>query len=272
MILTWIIIHGKWLGRELGYRTANMKIDSSSTNLESWTYVINWGVRWKKLRWVGVYLPHLSTFESHFLDFDEDIYGETIEVVPLYKLRENRKFDTLPELAIQIWKDIESMKSMENHTRYIAIAGMSKNRVIGNNGKIPWHIPEDFKHFKDTTFGHPIIMGRKTFESIWRVLPGRENIILTRKDFTHEGITVIHSIEEVSSYLQKKNILKAFICGWTEIYREFFERALTDEVILSVIDMDISGDAHFPEFEKDFTLESEESREGFTIQNWIRKP
>ena len=67
---------------------------------------------------------------------------------------------------------------------YIAIAAMAHNRVIGNQGKIPWHIPEDFTHFRETTKGHPIIMGRKTFESIGRILPGRENIVLTRGDFS----------------------------------------------------------------------------------------
>jgi dihydrofolate reductase len=67
---------------------------------------------------------------------------------------------------------------------YIAIAAMAHNRVIGNQGKIPWHIPEDFAHFRETTKGYPIIMGRKTFESIGRILPGRENIVLTRGDFS----------------------------------------------------------------------------------------
>lgn len=72
------------------------------------------------------------------------------------------------------------MKSMKNHTTLIAIAAMTKNRVIGNHGKIPWHIPEDFKHFKETTLGCPIIMGRNTYISIGRSLPGRENIVLTQ--------------------------------------------------------------------------------------------
>ncbi len=69
---------------------------------------------------------------------------------------------------------------------YIAIAAMARNRIIGNEGKIPWHIPEDFAHFRATTKGHPIIMGRKTFESIGRILPGRENIVLTRGEFSFD--------------------------------------------------------------------------------------
>lgn len=69
-------------------------------------------------------------------------------------------------------------------SKYIAIAAMSENRAIGKEGKIPWYLPEDWKHFKETTAGSPIIMGRKTYESIGRPLPGRENIVLTRGEFT----------------------------------------------------------------------------------------
>lgn len=71
-------------------------------------------------------------------------------------------------------------------TQLIAIAAISTNRAIGRDGKIPWYIPEDFAHFKSTTSGSPIIMGRRTFESIGRPLPGRENIVLSRSQFTHE--------------------------------------------------------------------------------------
>ena len=87
---------------------------------------------------------------------------------------------------------------------YIAIAAISTNRAIGKDGKIPWYIPEDWKHFKETTAGSPIIMGRKTYESIGRPLPGRENIVLTRGEFSAPGITVLHSIEELMAYLQRQ--------------------------------------------------------------------
>ena len=97
--------------------------------------------------------------------------------------------------------------------KYIAIAAMARNRVIGNEGKIPWHLPEDFRHFKSTTEGHPIIMGRKTFESIGRILPGRENIVLTRGEFTFPGLTVIHSLDELDRYLSEKEYPIAFVCG-----------------------------------------------------------
>lgn len=154
--------------------------------------------------------------------------------------------------------------------KYIAIAAMARNRIIGNHGKIPWHIPEDFKHFRETTAGYPIIMGRKTFESIGRVLPGRENIVLTRGDFVHDGVTVFQSIDDLEWYLLTKNSEKAFICWGSQIYEEFFRNGKTDEVILSVVDMEPDGDAAFPYFEEAFTKSSEEKHDGFIIEHWIR--
>ena len=79
------------------------------------------------------------------------------------------------------------------------IAAMTVNRVIGKDNKMPWHLPEDLKHFKASTMGKPIVMGRKTFESIGRPLPGRHNIVITRQnDFVAEGISVVESFEEAS--------------------------------------------------------------------------
>lgn len=160
---------------------------------------------------------------------------------------------------------------------YIAIAAMAKNRIIGNEGKIPWHLPEDFKHFKATTQGHPIIMGRKTFESIGRILPWRENIVLTRGDFSFPWLTVLHSLDELDGYLEKKYAppvesitreIRAFICGGAQIYEEFFRIGKTDAVILSVVDMIPDGDTAFPYFEEWFTKIQEERRDGFTIEHW----
>lgn len=152
--------------------------------------------------------------------------------------------------------------------KFIAIAAMARNRIIWNNGKIPWYIPEDFKHFKETTEWCPIIMGRKTFDSIGRVLPGRENIVLTRWDFNFPGVTVVHSIDELELYLSKHGINRAYICGGSQIYEEFFKLGKTDEVILSIIDMIPEGDAAFPYFEEDFTKIAQDKREGFVIEYW----
>lgn len=155
-------------------------------------------------------------------------------------------------------------------TKFIAIAAMAKNRIIWNEGKIPWHIPEDFKHFKETTVGYPIIMGRKTFESIGRILPSRENIVLTRGNFSFDGLTVLNSIDQLDQYLESKDIEKAYICWGSQIYEEFFRNGKTDEVILSIIDIEPEGDRAFPYFEENFTKSSHDTREGFTIEHWIR--
>ena len=83
-----------------------------------------------------------------------------------------------------------------------AIAAMSENRVIGRGKEIPWHIPEDFKWFKETTMGHVLVMGRLTFESIGKALPGRETLVLSRGNFSHPDVSVIRSLDEVDAHLE----------------------------------------------------------------------
>lgn len=153
---------------------------------------------------------------------------------------------------------------------YIAIAAMAENRIIGNKWKIPWYLPEDFHHFKETTEGSPIIMGRKTFESIGRVLPGRENIVLTRGEYSFPGVTVFHSVDELDMYLIENWNQKAYICGWSQIYEEFFRNGKTQEVILSVVHANPEGDTAFPYFEENYTKTKQDKRDGFTIEYWIR--
>ena len=157
-------------------------------------------------------------------------------------------------------------------TTFIAIAAISENRAIGKDGKIPWYIPEDWKHFKETTVGHTIVMWRKTYESVGRPLPGRENIILSRGWTNYEGTTSITDIEKLWEYLRNQWAKESFICWGSQIYREFFDRWLVDEVILSRIDMTVEwADAFFPDFESAFILERTDPREGFTIEYWKRK-
>ncbi|MCI5108522.1 MAG: dihydrofolate reductase [Candidatus Pacebacteria bacterium] len=122
------------------------------------------------------------------------------------------------------------------------IVAASINNVIGNKGKIPWYIPRDFKYFKETTMGHPIVMGRKTFESIGKPLPGRENIILSRKEFEHEGCKVVHSLEEILSI--KEDV---FVIGGSEIYRQFLSHA--DKIYLTRVHKKVDGDTTFPEID-----------------------
>lgn len=154
---------------------------------------------------------------------------------------------------------------------YIAIAAISENRAIGKDNKIPWYIPEDFKHFKETTLGSPIIIGRKTYESIGRPLPGRENIILSRSGTSYPWTTSITSVDALDEYLASRWTEKAYICGGWEIYQLFFNLGKTSEVVLSRVDMMIEdADAFFHDFEGGFTCISKDKREWFTIEHWIK--
>lgn len=121
------------------------------------------------------------------------------------------------------------------------IIAMSQNGVIGNQNKLPWHLPEDLKHFKMLTMGHKIVMGRKTFEAIGRPLPGRENIVLTR-DMAYKvsGISIIHAPDEIGDVAAEE----IFVIGGAEIYRLFLPKA--DRLYVTLIKQDFSGDAFFP--------------------------
>jgi dihydrofolate reductase len=133
------------------------------------------------------------------------------------------------------------------------IWAMDENRVIGKNNQLPWHLPEDLKFFKKVTMGHPVAMGRKTFESIGRLLPGRENIIITRnREYLCEGCTVIYSVEEFLNYCQKKDD-EVFVIGGAEIFRELIP--VVDRLYLTMIHDQFEGDTFFPEISfEDFEL------------------
>ena len=134
------------------------------------------------------------------------------------------------------------------------IAAMAHNNVIGKDNTMPWHLKEDLQHFKKVTMGCPIVMGRKTFDSIGRALPGRENIILTRdKNYQVDGVTICHSREDLLEYLKENSIPKVFIIGGSQIYRMFLDVA--DKLYLTKIDLSVEGDTHFPEFDaKDYEI------------------
>ncbi len=130
------------------------------------------------------------------------------------------------------------------------IAAISKNGVLGKENKLLWHLPEDFKFFKDTTMGHPIIMGRKTFESLPGILPGRTHVVVTRdENFQKNGIKTAKSLEEAVQIAQKED-LEVFICGGGQIYKEALEKNLVDKILLTEIDAEIEGDTFFPDFNK----------------------
>ena len=123
------------------------------------------------------------------------------------------------------------------------IVAKSKNDVIGNNGRLPWHLSEDLKRFKSITMGKPIIMGRVTYESIGKPLPGRENIILTRRsNYLEKGITIIHSSDEALKSARDSD--EVIIIGGGEIYKEFLSRV--NRLYITHVDLHIDGDAFFP--------------------------
>lgn len=125
----------------------------------------------------------------------------------------------------------------------IIIVAVAQNGVIGRQGKLPWHLPSDLKHFKKTTMHHPVIMGRKTFESIGKPLPGRENLILTR-DPAHSfpGCTSLQSLQQLLDYC--RNYPKAFIIGGGEVFR--LTLPITDTIILTALERAVEGDVFFP--------------------------
>jgi dihydrofolate reductase len=158
--------------------------------------------------------------------------------------------------------------------KIIIISAVAKNGVIGRtNGEMPWHVKEEFQHFKNTTFGFPIIMGRKTFETLGKPLKGRLNIILTNKkgiNYPFEDIKIFNSLKEAYSYCEKEKYEKAFIIGGGEIYLQAL--ATADEMIISYMNFEADGDVFFPKIESDkWEVVSKEKRNEFEIYRYVRK-
>jgi len=124
------------------------------------------------------------------------------------------------------------------------IVAMAENRAIGKNNELLWHLPKDFQHFKSVTMGKPILMGRKTYESIGRPLPGRKNIVITRDaDFAAEGVVVVHSI--ASALEEGKDYDDVMIIGGASFYQQMLP--MVDRLYLTVVHESFDGDVFFPE-------------------------
>jgi dihydrofolate reductase len=127
------------------------------------------------------------------------------------------------------------------------IVAMARNRTIGVNNTLPWRCPEDLKHFKALTMGHHMIMGRKTFDSIGKPLPGRTTVVVTRdRDLKIEGCLIAHSLQQAIAACAGDE--EIFVVGGAELYRQAI--ALVDTLYITEIQQDVEGDAHFPEFDK----------------------
>ncbi len=129
---------------------------------------------------------------------------------------------------------------------------MSENRVIGAGGKIPWHLPEDFKWFKKMTTGQVIVMGRKTFESIGKALPNRTTIVLSRSQFSHPGVQTFSELSRIELANETRDV---FICGGAQVYAQALP--LCSDLFLTRVKRVVEGDAFFPPFEDRFELVEE---------------
>jgi dihydrofolate reductase len=160
-------------------------------------------------------------------------------------------------------------KNHPGKIRIAAVAAMARNRVIGIDNQIPWHIPADLKQFKARTMGKPVIMGRRTFESILaslgKPMPGRRNIVITRGDYSHPGADVYHTLDDAlaaaRAWAADNNADEIIIGGGGQVY----ELALpaTDRIYLTVVQRDYDGDAHFPALpETEWTETARETHDG----------
>lgn len=144
------------------------------------------------------------------------------------------------------------------------IVAIAKNNVIGLNNALPWHLPEDLKHFRALTTGHHIIMGRKTFESLGRLLPGRTTVIVTRNlKYKVEGALIAASLEAAITLCQNDD--EAFLIGGAELYQQGLE--LANKLYITEIALETDGDAHFPFIDTD--LWQETARETHMSENGL---
>lgn len=158
--------------------------------------------------------------------------------------------------------------------RIIIISAVAENGVIGKaNGEMPWHISEEFRHFKETTLGSPIIMGRKTFDTLGKPLKGRENIIVSKNknlSFSFNEVKIFDSLENSIEYCRNNGEERIFIIGGGQIYRQAIH--IADELIISFMKFEAEGEIKFPEISDDSWIEdSREDREKFEIVKFVRK-
>jgi dihydrofolate reductase len=153
--------------------------------------------------------------------------------------------------------------------KLIIIAAIARNRVIGKNGKLPWHIPEDLTRFKQLTTGHTIIMGRRTFDSLDNPLPNRTNIVITSRVIN--GVKSFPSLDFALQAL--KNEKEVYVIGGGRLFTDALRSA--DELRLTLVERDVDGDTYFPPYHEflhtHFQLLYEERHAGFTFFDYVRK-
>lgn len=154
----------------------------------------------------------------------------------------------------------------------IIIAAMAQNRIIGRNGKMPWHIPEELRFFKKTTMGYPMIMGRKTYESFPAPLPGRRHIVLSRnRQYTPKGGEYASSLADALKLCGQAE--KVFLIGGADIFKQGL--LVATSMLLTYLEREVEGDVSFPEFSEDQFIEMNRQRfpdgsEPYTVVTYQR--
>lgn len=158
------------------------------------------------------------------------------------------------------------------------IVAASTNNAIGKNGQLLWHLPIDLKFFKDTTWGMPVVMGRKTFEAVNKPLPGRINIVITKQPgWTADNVTVVKDIDEALQKAGETNCNEIFIIGGGEIYKQTMD--ISDRIYMTRVHAELEGDTYFPVIDSskwelknniDFPTDVKHAY-AFSIQSWEKK-
>ena len=149
----------------------------------------------------------------------------------------------------------------------VLIAAVADGGVIGADGEVPWHYPADLQHFKGTTTGHPVILGRRTYDSIVSdlggPLPDRTNVVLSRGDpALPEGVVRAGSVEEAIEAAEATGAEVGYVAGGAAVYAEFLDRDLLDRMVITEIDESVEGDTRFPEWDRDAWRETDRERHG----------
>ncbi|HET7397926.1 MAG TPA: dihydrofolate reductase [Intrasporangium sp.] len=154
-------------------------------------------------------------------------------------------------------------------TNVTMIAAVGRNGVIGDGTSMPWHLPEDLRHFKATTLGHALIMGRRTFDSIGQVLPGRRTIVITRqRDWRHPDVETAHSLAEALALAGP--VGEVFVAGGGAVYAEAMPYAA--RLLITEVDQEPAGSVVFPPIDLDAWVETDRvPREGFTFVTYERR-
>lgn len=167
---------------------------------------------------------------------------------------------------------------MENKIRLSLVVAASENNVIGKDNQLLWHLPNDLKFFKNTTWGMPVIMGRKTFESVGKPLPGRTNIVITRQEnWSADKVIVVKSMQEAIEQSSSMDAREAYIIGGGEIYKQSMD--IADRIYITRVHAELEGDTWFPEIDQNkFELISslpfsadDAHQYAYTFEVWQRK-